>query len=297
MAALNRPVGRREILLAAAVGAALVALAVVLLRAGEAPRPAAGMAPPAPPPAEAVQPGAAADAAPRAPAAPAPPAVAPAPDMATPAPAGSPPVQAPDVPAAGAQAGQLAGLKLRGVLGGAAILELPGGRQRLVRLGRAVVPGVALAAVGPDHVLLEAGGQRLRLVLGDAGGITPQAPTAAAAPAPRAAAGPVIPGLADAAREAGRAYQLGLRPVEVNGRTTGYRVMPGVRMPGLAEAGLQPGDVIRMVNGMDFTDEERVEELGAEIAGSYEFIVEFERGGQRLTRTVAVNPRPATSGN
>jgi general secretion pathway protein C len=186
-------------------------------------------------------------------------------------------------------------LHLRGTLGGAAILELPGGRQILARIGRSVAPGVVLAGVGRDHVLLEAGGQRLRLGFGDAAAAVVAAPAPVATPAAavRPAAGPVVPGLAEAAREAGRAYVLGLRPVEANGRTTGFRVEPGTRMPGLAEAGLQPGDIIRMVNGVDFTDEERVMELGDEIAGSYELIVEFERGGQRLTRTVAVNPRPA----
>lgn len=283
MAALNRPVGRREVAVAAAVGAALVGVAVLVLRGGwpavPAPEPAA------PPPVIAT------------PATPGPAAPAPAGDtISAPAPVADPaPPPVPDAPADAAGPAALGGLRLRGTLGGAAIIELPGGRQMLARIGRSVAPGVVLAGVGRDHVLLEAGGRRLKLGFGDAAAaaVAAAAPVETPASSARAAAGPVVPGLAEAAREAGRAYVLGLRPVEVNGRTTGFRVEPGTRMPGLAEAGLQPGDIIRMVNGVDFTDEERVMELGAEIAGSYELIVEFDRGGQRLTRTVAVNPRPA----
>lgn len=285
MAALNRPVGRREVAIAAAVGAALVALAVVALRgAGQG---GVEPAPAPPPPGAPVMP--TGDLAAPAPSPAGDAITAPAP-VADPAP---PPEQA--AAAAAASPTALGGLRLRGVLGGAAIIELPGGRQMLARVGRSVAPGVVLAGVGRDHVLLEAGGQRLKLGFGEGAAAAVAGPPAATSAPPRtpAAAGPVVPGLAEAAREAGRAYVLGLRPVEVNGRTTGFRVEPGTRMPGLAEAGLQPGDIIRMVNGVDFTDEERVMELGDEIAGSYELIVEFERGGQRLTRTVAVNPRPA----
>ena len=198
-------------------------------------------------------------------------------------------------PPAPAAAPSVDGLKLRGVLGGAAILERVDGRQMLARVGRSVAPGVTLSAVARDRVLLDAGGQTLRLGFGDGGAKTVASATPATTQAPTrtAPSGAVVAGLADAAREADRAYVLGLRPVEVNGRTTGFRVVPGARMPGLAEAGLEPGDVITMVNGMDFTDEERVAELGDEIAGSYEATFEFIRNGQRMTRTVAVNPRPA----
>lgn len=285
LAALDRPVGRREIGMAAALGLVGVAVAVALLRGaggGGAPgaQPAELAAPAPAPPAPAVAP-----------------AASPEPPLPLPPEAPGTADAAPDPRAV--EAAAPAGLKLRGVLGGAAIIERPDGRQLLARMGRMIAPGVTLVGVGQDHVLLEAGGARLRLGFGDGGptasAAAVDAPAPARATAPAARAGPVVAGLADAARAAGRAYKLGLRPVDDNGRTTGFRVMPGVRMPGLDEAGLRPGDIITSVNGMAFEDEERVAELGDEIAGSYEATFEWLRDGQPMTRTVAVNPRPAVA--
>lgn len=80
-----------------------------------------------------------------------------------------------------APAASAAGLELHGVMGfgggGAAIIAVDG-QQRLVRVGRDVLPGLPLESVAADHVILLERGIPVRLAFRDAPiGETPVAPT------------------------------------------------------------------------------------------------------------------------
>lgn len=178
----------------------------------------------------------------------------------------------------------LSGLVLHGVNHGAAVIAV-NGRQRLIREGRPVAPGISLAQIGAAHVMLETAAGPVRLGFSDtAGAIGPPAPT----PAPSAAR----PASASAAgAQAVVAHRLALAPVRRDGRIAGFAVRSTERMPILAAAGLRPGDVLLSVNGQDFTSEERVMELGTDLANAVTADFEFLRDGQRMRRSLAVNPR------
>lgn len=203
----------------------------------------------------------------------------------TPAPAAAAPIAPPPaLPVAPPPvAASTAGLQLKGVLGyqgspGAAIFSLPDGRQRLVAVGRDVVPGVRLDSIAVDRVTVFDGVQRLELMLPElqsAGGAAPPPPP----PAPVAAAAP-----ADPRRELAN-YRLGLKPEGDAQRPRGYRIAAGVPLPLLQQAGLRAGDVVLSVNGQSL-DEERLLELPAEIAAASSVEIVFERDGQRLHAAV-----------
>lgn len=168
-----------------------------------------------------------------------------------------------------------AGLTLRGVVersgGGAAIIETGDGRQRLVRQGGEISPGVRLETVGRGGVVLAAGPARQALDFG----------AAAAGPAPAAAA---IAAASAAARPGDLAasasdYRLGLRPRKVDGRTTGYTVADISRLALLRRAGLRVGDVVTMVNGSIIASDEKLLEMPAEVAGANQVEIMYERQG------------------
>ena len=185
----------------------------------------------------------------------------------------------------------LSGVVLRGVMGGgprggAGVFDAAGGTQRVVRVGREIVPGVVLREIGVRHAIASTGSGDVRLDLNTAGGTV-----LASAPAPAQA--PVVPAmtrsaLASIPRETMQ-YRLGLRPVQSGGRVTGYAVKPGAPLPHFGNAGLQPGDVIVGVNGSAF-DAERLTELSWAIANSSQTEFEFLRGGKRMKATLSGQP-------
>lgn len=175
------------------------------------------------------------------------------------------------------------GLVLHGVLGsGAAVIGLPGGTQRFVRMGGQVTPGLVLKEVALKHVVLGGAGGDLRLEF--------NRPAVAQAATPAPSATPAGTGDRQPGREATQ-YRLGLAARRAGGRITGYTVKPGAELPALHRAGLKPGDVLVSVNGMAFDSDEKVLELPGEIAGSYTAEFEFERGGRRMKTGLEVNPR------
>lgn len=162
------------------------------------------------------------------------------------------------------------GLRLHGVTGAGAIIAMPNGNQRLVMLGRDVLPGLKLEHVRVDHAMLRSAAGVFRL---DFTGIT--AANAPAAPVPVAAA-------SDAAqREETLRYRLGLEPRRIGERIASHVVRPGANLPVLARAGLRPGDVILRVNGSQL-DEERLEELAWTVANSERVEFEIEREGRPM---------------
>ncbi|MGQ0590992.1 MAG: hypothetical protein ACT4N8_15940 [Sphingosinicella sp.] len=164
------------------------------------------------------------------------------------------------------------GLKLHGITGAGAIIAMADGRQRLVAVGREVLPGLVLAENHPDHVVLRSGTSEFRL---DFTGATTAGGTPASAPAQ---SGPA----SEAAIHAeALTYRLGLAPRRTGGRVTGHVVRAGARLPALERAGLQAGDAILRVNGSEF-DQERMLELPWTIAQSERVTFEIERGGRPM---------------
>lgn len=226
------PAERRRLLILGGIAGLLVLVLAYMMLAGPEEPPAAPAPPPSPPPPVAVAP--------------------------PPPPAPAAPVSSPE------------GLRLHGVTGAGAIIAMQDGNQRLVRLGRDVLPGLKLEEVRVDHALLRSAAGVFRL---DFTGVT-----AAGAPAV-----PVQPAAADEAaqREETLRYRLGLEPRRVGERIASHVVRPGTSLPVLQRAGLRPGDVILRVNGSEL-DEERLAELAWTVANSERVEFEIERDGRPM---------------
>jgi general secretion pathway protein C len=176
------------------------------------------------------------------------------------------------------------GIVLYGVRAGgarpAAILAAGGGPQKSVGVGEEVEPGLVLAEVRPDHVILRSGAARRRVSF----------PT----PQPGAAVLPAAPTLATPAAEAGPGpavdprrllAQSTLTPRMKGGQPAGYTIFPRGGSDALRQAGFQTGDVLLSVDGVALTPE-RVSELPQSLAASSAAEIRFERGGQILTTRI-----------
>lgn len=220
---------------------------------------------------------------------------------AAPAPVQAQPLVAPPPPAA-PPAAVPDGLSLTGVAGSGAIFSFADGSQRFVGRGRQVAPGVILQAVRLRDVILASGAVNYRLALGGvavpiqapaqvvsgaAGGAAPQLVVPGASR--NAMGGPLI---GEAQQQAmGQQFVAALEPRQSGGRVTGWAIRPGANVLPLAQAGLQPGDVLIAVNGEAVMDQEQVAGLGRQIANGSRIEFEFERDGQRMRRSLEVNPR------
>jgi general secretion pathway protein C len=147
----------------------------------------------------------------------------------------------------------VAGMKLAGVRVGAdpardsAVFTLTDGAQRAFSVGQEIAPGVRLAAVNADHVVLDMEGEEHRLMMPDA--------TATALGDARAFAESGLPATAEAGADMGQSETAAWlarvlsRPEESVGDPYGWRVtMPVPAVP--ARAGLKKGDLILAVNGV-----------------------------------------------
>ncbi|HEY4529298.1 MAG TPA: type II secretion system protein N [Luteimonas sp.] len=173
--------------------------------------------------------------------------------------------------------------------GGSAIVATADGPQRSVAAGTEVAPGVVLAEVWPDHVVLDSGGRRseLRFSRPDAAPVAKtatRAPAAAAASAaaPSAAAPSADVPVVDPAR---LLASMGLAPEEANGRITGYTVISRGNDAVLRQAGLQAGDVLLSVNN-EALDPERHAALAQTLAGADTITFTFRRDGQIRSATL-----------
>lgn len=169
------------------------------------------------------------------------------------------------------QAATPEGLRLHGLTGAGAIIGMPDGRQRLVRLGADVLPGLRLDQVRVDHALLKSAAGEFRL---DFTGVAAAQPANGTAPAATTT-------IEAAVRDDTLRYRLGLEPRRVNGQVMSHVLRPGQNLPVLQRAGLRPGDVILSVNG-NLLNEEQVMELAWNIAQSERVVFEIERDGRRM---------------
>jgi len=174
------------------------------------------------------------------------------------------------------------GLTLHGVNineatgGGSAIIAGEDGVQASYAVGDEIAPGVTLAGVAFDHVVLDRGGARESLFL-DQSGEAPVASPASPlpAPTPEPAAAPAIGGeLSPAALKAGVAFA----PRSEGGRVTGLVVQPQGDGTAFRAAGLRPGDVIRSVGGRPIASASDVAALAGQFTPGARLSLEVERG-------------------
>lgn len=165
---------------------------------------------------------------------------------------------------------------------GSAIIALADGRQASFAVGDEIVPGVRLAEVGFDHVVIDRNGSREQIFLDQS------EPAEAAAPAEAAPPPPVTPPPRESGpppREPGPPIQL--QPRVSNGRVTGMVVSPGGDGQAFRAAGFAPGDVIVSVNGQRVTSMERARAMLRQSGGEAEVVV--ERGGRAVPLRVRIN--------
>lgn len=180
----------------------------------------------------------------------------------------TPPAPAPPAPVVSPE-----GLRLHGLTATGAIISGADGGQRLVRIGRDVVPGLTLERIEQHRAVLRSGASRYLLGFEGATAAPGETPTATAQAAPST-------GSEDDLR-----YRLGLAPVRQGDRVIGHTIRSGAELPALARAGLRPGDTILSVNG-SVLDEERMLELAWTIANSEQTEFEVRREGRTMRMAI-----------
>ncbi|MDZ3832786.1 MAG: type II secretion system protein N [Sphingopyxis sp.] len=168
--------------------------------------------------------------------------------------------------------------------GGSAIIAADDGVQSSYAVGDEIAPGVTLAGIAFDHVLLDRGGARESLFL-DQSGEAPVATPVSSLPAPTPEIGSAAAGsagdsgeLSPAAVKAG----VGFAPRTENGRVTGLVVQPQGDGATFRAAGLRPGDVIRGVNGRPIGSAGDAAALAGQITPGARISLEVERGASTV---------------
>ncbi|PQM26757.1 type II secretion system protein C [Sphingopyxis lindanitolerans] len=159
--------------------------------------------------------------------------------------------------------------------GGSAIIAGEDGVQASYAVGDEVAPGVTLAGVAFDHVLLDRAGTRESLFL-DQSGEAPVANPALPAPTPEigSTAAPPSGEMSPAALKAG----VGFAPRTENGKITGLVVQPQGDGAVFRAAGLKPGDVVRSVNGRPISSAGDAAALANQFTPGARLSIEVERG-------------------
>lgn len=164
---------------------------------------------------------------------------------------------------------------------GSAIIAGEDGVQNSYAVGDEIVPGVKLAGVAFDHVLLDRGGARESLFL-DQSGAAPVANPAApiASPTPETGPASATPGVSASGEMTSAALKsgVGFAPRTENGKVTGLAVQPQGDGAVFRAAGLRPGDVICSVNGRPIGSAGDAASLAGQITPGARIALEVERG-------------------
>lgn len=168
---------------------------------------------------------------------------------------------------------------------GSAIIAGADGLQKVYRVGIEVMPGVTLAEVGFDHVVLSRNGARELLYL-DQSGAAPsaQAVVAGAPPAPGGGA-PAGPLTVDAVRTG-----LSFAPRAAGGKVVGLEVQPSGDGAAFRAAGFQPGDVVMTIAGKPVTTPGDAQALAGSLKPGASIAVTVQRGDQTLPLALTLAP-------
>ncbi|MCF7222615.1 type II secretion system protein N [Marilutibacter chinensis] len=173
-----------------------------------------------------------------------------------------------------------------GSLPGSAILAGKDDLQQAYRIGDSIAPGITLARVAGDHVILRAGGGEHRIDLAASAPAKPGHTTA------RLSTG----GAATETMRTPVAVQTGsIAPAQLLASTGlraaldgGYTLTPRGDGALFRQAGLEAGDVLMAINGRPL-DRERLGELENELENRAEAVLTVRRGGQ--TRTITLQAK------
>lgn len=183
--------------------------------------------------------------------------------------------------ASAAPATSTSGLQLFGVRqagasgGGSAIIGAADGEQKSYAVGEEVLPGVKLAAVAFDYVLLDRGGVQERLAFPGDAPVEPSSATSASSAA--AAPAPGAPLTASAVRDG-----VAFGPRTSAGRVTGIVVSPGRNAALFQSTGFRSGDVIVAVNGARIASAVDVAQLQNAVTPGARLALTVERGAQAV---------------
>ena len=156
--------------------------------------------------------------------------------------------------------------------GGTAIIAAAGGQQGAFAVGEEVAPGVVLAMVAADHVEIDVGGQRMRVAFPGATSGAAQMIASLPADYQASAYASVVPAISG----------LPLQPVNRNGQSAGFEVMPQADSATLAALGLRVGDIVISINGVDAASAD-LSQYRSQLASGQPVDIRFERGGQVQT--------------
>jgi general secretion pathway protein C len=171
---------------------------------------------------------------------------------------------------------------------GAAIIQLPDGRQLSFAVGEEIMPGVTLTAVGFDNVTISRGGSQEQIFLDQSQPATiatgdPNSTTVV----PPGTQPQVVTPQGPQTGPAAASGAINFAPRMAGGVVNGVTVTPGNDGGrAFAAAGFQAGDVIVAVNGQRISSLEQVR--GAMALGGV-ISVMVERGGRGVPLTVRVN--------
>jgi general secretion pathway protein C len=204
-------------------------------------------------------------------------------------------------PPASATAASMSGLRLKGVVApdegplASAIFSTGTGKDVAVFVDREIAPGVKLAEVKPDHVIVSRGGVSERIDL-----------EAARSSAAKSARGGRVQGFrVNVARSNANNYSFSRKELDDALRDPnqlsylGVIGMPpggGVRMEAAPagslanKLGLQAGDVIKKVNGQPVASSGDLARLYQQFATTNTISAEIQRGSQTLQLSYAINP-------
>lgn len=184
----------------------------------------------------------------------------------SPPPPPAPVAAAPPPPAAVSAPTDLALVGLRAGPDGGMAIVVAGGKQYLLRPGRAPPGGVKLLRVEPGRAILAGPSGEMVLAFADAG---------------PAMAGPSAPPGGDPTP-----WRLALAPLREQGRLAGWRLDSLAGLPALARAGLKPGDVLLSANGAELISEEKIMELPQQLAANGRLQIVYRRGNARREAVV-----------
>jgi general secretion pathway protein C len=191
------------------------------------------------------------------------------------------------------------GLRLKGVIApspgdtASAVFSV-GGKDRPVLLGAEVEPGVKLVEVAPDHAIVSRAGARERIDLDTRMAAIPRSvagrPTGFKLPVSRT--GPTAfsfsrKDLESALKDPGQLNHLGRIGVPPGGGVRLDDAPPGSLA---ARLGLQPGDVIRKVNGQSVASAGDLARLHQQFATTSLIQAEVQRGSGTVQINYTINP-------
>lgn len=166
---------------------------------------------------------------------------------------------------------------------GTAIIKAQDGEQKLIRVGDRVAAGVTLAAVFPDRLEVNRAGIREAIYLRPQKERTAISPTA-----------PSTPATQKAASEMALQFDLSsfdLTPVRRERRVIGFQVPNPLPLP-LMGSGLEADDILTHANGEPLVSFERLQEIGEDLSGARQLVLDIERRGERRNLTISLGKEP-----